>query len=112
MKKHREVWLNEAGPLKNMGENIRMARISRGFSVSLLSEQAGVSRKLLYQIEKGLPSVSVGAILSVLVELGLEKDLNKIAFLEKNQKTVMKGQPNRFFRSTMKRRKKSGEIGI
>lgn len=45
----------------------------------MLAERAGMTRTTLYAIERGEPTVSMGAYANVLFSLGLEKDLNRIA---------------------------------
>jgi transcriptional regulator with XRE-family HTH domain len=65
--------------LTRFGENIRLARLRRNLSTGQIAERAGISRKALWQIEKGSPSVSMGAYYQVLFVLGLEKDLLKVA---------------------------------
>ena len=65
--------------LELLGENIKLARLRRNVSTSLQSERAGVSRPTLAMIEKGSPSVSLGSYVQVLVTMGLEQDLLKIA---------------------------------
>ncbi len=65
--------------LKRLGENIRLARLRRNISATLQAERAGISRPTLNSIEKGLPSVSLGGYVQVLVSLGLEKDLLTVA---------------------------------
>lgn len=65
--------------LTGFGENIRLARLRRNLSTGQIAERAGISRKALWQIEKGSPSVSMGAYYQVLFVLGLEKDLLKVA---------------------------------
>ena len=65
--------------LEVMGSNIRLARLRRNISASLQAERAGISRPTLTMIEKGSPSVSLGNYTQVLVSLGLEKDLLKVA---------------------------------
>lgn len=65
--------------LTGLGENIRLARLRRKFPARLVSQRAGISRNTLRSIEKGEPTVSMGAYVSVLLSLGLENDLNLLA---------------------------------
>ena len=58
-----------------MGENIKLARLRRKLTAEQVAERAGISRSTLWQVEKGLPSVSMGTYAQVLFVLGLEKDL-------------------------------------
>lgn len=44
-----------------------------------MAERAGISRHTLMAIEKGEDQVSMGSYASVLLSLGLEKELDKIA---------------------------------
>ncbi len=61
--------------LKEMGENIRLARLRRRFSAQMVAERAGMSRTTLRSIERGESGVTMGAYANVLHTLGLEKDL-------------------------------------
>ncbi len=65
--------------LKELGENIKLARLRRKFSTTQVSERANISRPTLVSIEKGSESVSIGLYLQVLAVLGLEKDLLLVA---------------------------------
>ena len=66
--------------LNQMGEQIRLARLRRLLPSELVAERANVSRQTLTSIEKGAPSVSLGAYAAVLHALGgLEQDLLLIA---------------------------------
>jgi transcriptional regulator with XRE-family HTH domain len=65
--------------IKELGENIKLARLRRKFSAVQVSERAGISRNTLYEIEKGNPKVSMGNYANVLSVLGLENDLELIA---------------------------------
>ena len=52
--------------LSQMGEQIKLARLRRELSAELVAERAGISRATLWNIEKGSPSVAVGAYAAVL----------------------------------------------
>lgn len=66
--------------LRTMGEQIKMARLRRRLSATLVSERAGVSRSTLWKVENGNPSVAVGIYAAVLHALNnMDKDLLKIA---------------------------------
>jgi len=65
--------------LEELGEDIKLARLRRKLSTEQVSERAGISRSTLWQIEKGLPNVSMGYYAQVLFVLGLEKNLSNLA---------------------------------
>lgn len=65
--------------LEETGENIKLARLRRDLTMEQVAERAGISRSTLWQVEKGLPSVSFGVYAQVLFVLGLEKDILKLA---------------------------------
>ncbi len=65
--------------LKVLGEQIQLARLRRKFSAEQVAERAGISRKTVYNIEQGIPSVAIGSYLQVLFVLGLEQDLSMVA---------------------------------
>ena len=66
--------------LSKMGEQIRLARLRRRLPSELVAERAFISRQTLTAIEKGSPSVSIGAYAAVLHALGgLERDLLLVA---------------------------------
>jgi transcriptional regulator with XRE-family HTH domain len=65
--------------LLQLGENIRLARLRRGFSAALVAERAGMSRNTLRAIEKGEPGVTLGSYANVLHSLGLHGDLGAVA---------------------------------
>ena len=65
--------------LHEMGENIKLARKRRKLTTLQVSERSGISRTTLYQIEKGEPSVAIGAYFNVLRILGLQNDILKLA---------------------------------
>lgn len=88
-----------------LGGQIKLARLRRKLSTIQVSERAGISRITLLQIEKGSPSVSMGAYCMVLFVLNLEKDLLEVAAddvlgrkLQDLELTVKKRAPKRNFK--------------
>ncbi len=66
--------------LEQMGEQIKLARLRRRLSAELVAERAGISRATLSKIEKGSPSVAMGAYAAALHALNyMDKDLLLIA---------------------------------
>ena len=66
--------------LQTLGEQIKLARLRRELTASLVAERSGITRSTLLKIEKGCPSVSIGAYASVLSSIGgLDKDLLLVA---------------------------------
>ena len=66
--------------LQQMGEQIKLARLRRQLSAELIAERAGISRATLWNIEKGSPSVSIGAYAAALHALGgMDRDLLMVA---------------------------------
>ena len=61
--------------LSQLGEDVKLARLRRKLSTEQVAERAGISRSTLWLIEKGTPSVTMGAYLQVLFVMGLEKNL-------------------------------------
>lgn len=64
--------------LKELGENIKLARKRRQLSGMQVAERAGIARSTLQLIEKGEAGVAMSSYLLVLFVLGLEKDLLKV----------------------------------
>ena len=65
--------------LKELGENIKLARKRRRLTGMQIAERAGIARSTLQLIEKGSPGVAMSAYLQVLFVLGLEKDMLQVA---------------------------------
>lgn len=57
--------------LKKVGKDIGDARKRRRITMELLAERAGISRVTLGKIEKGEPTVSMGAYAAILFTLGM-----------------------------------------
>lgn len=70
--KHKDI-------LKQMGENIKLARKRRKLTQEQVAERADIVRSTLYLIETGNPSVTIGAYFNVLRVLGLQDDFLKLA---------------------------------
>ena len=65
--------------LSELGANIRLARLRRNITAKLEAERAGISIATLAKIEAGSPAVSMGNYMQVLMTLGLDKDMLKVA---------------------------------
>jgi len=74
--------------LQRVGENIKLARKRRKLTTIQVSERAAIDRTTLYQIEKGTPSVSMGAYFNVMRVLGLQDDFLKLASDDKQGRTI------------------------
>ena len=79
MKKRNTILLPGAQKtISVLGENIKLARLRRKFSSEQVAERADISRPTLISIEKGSPSVTIGAYVKVLSVLGLENDIMEV----------------------------------
>lgn len=67
------------GVLAQVGEQIKLARKRRKLTTVQIAERADISRSTLNLIEKGEPSVAMGAYFNVLRVLGLQEDFLKLA---------------------------------
>jgi transcriptional regulator with XRE-family HTH domain len=65
--------------LEKLGENIKLARKRRKLTTIQVAERADINRSTLTEIEKGNPSVSMGAYFNTLRVLGLQDDFLKLA---------------------------------
>lgn len=65
--------------LEQVGENIKLSRKRRKLTTMQVAERADIDRSTLYEIEKGSPSVSMGAYFNTLRVLGLQNDFLKLA---------------------------------
>lgn len=59
--------------LAALGRSIREARLRRELTQQMVAERASTTRQLIYRIEDGDPSVSIGSYAMVLQALGLLK---------------------------------------
>ena len=66
--------------LKIMGEQVKLARLRRDLSATLVAERAGISRASLWKVESGNPAVAIGIYAAVLHALGnMDKDFLLVA---------------------------------
>ena len=66
-----------AEKLLELGKQIRAHRKSLRVSAIAAAESAGMSRVTLHRIERGEPSVTMGAYLNALTALGMDWGINK-----------------------------------
>jgi transcriptional regulator with XRE-family HTH domain len=76
--------------LARLGERLRAARKRQRVSAVSAAEAAGISRVTLHRIERGEPTVAVGAWMAVAGALGLAFDL-----LDANAETRAKKPPHK-----------------
>ena len=66
--------------LKTLGEQIKLARLRRDLTATLVAERAGISRASLWKVESGNPAVAIGIYAAVLHALGnMDKDFLLVA---------------------------------
>lgn len=65
--------------LKQMGGNIKSARLRRDLSLRAVAQRAGFALNTVVAIEKGAPGVSIGAVANVLHALGLADQIGILA---------------------------------
>lgn len=65
--------------LETVGGNLKLARLRRKDSAETVAQRAGISRKTLYRVEQGDPSVALGIYARVMQALRLEQDLAGLA---------------------------------
>lgn len=71
-----------------VGEQIKLARLRRNFSIAQVAERATCSTLTISRIEKGAPTVAIGIYLRVLYALQLEEDILWIAKEDKLGKAL------------------------
>lgn len=65
--------------VKQLGENIRLARVRRRMSQDELAEACNITRKTLYALENGKSWTTVATVFSVLWKLGLLETTTALA---------------------------------
>jgi transcriptional regulator with XRE-family HTH domain len=56
----------------NVGENIRQARIAKGWNQTVLGEKLGIAQKQVSRIEEGESSPTVARLILIAEALGVE----------------------------------------
>jgi transcriptional regulator with XRE-family HTH domain len=65
--------------LETLGQNLRVARSRRGWTLEEMAQSMFVTRKTLSRLEKGDPGVGLSVLASALFVLGFIEDLSKLA---------------------------------
>ncbi|WDF78062.1 helix-turn-helix transcriptional regulator [Mucilaginibacter sp. KACC 22773] len=78
LKKH-IVFPKQQQLLELFGENLKLARKRRKLTSLQVAERAGIDRGTLREVERGNPSVSLGAYFNVLRVYNLQDEILKIA---------------------------------
>jgi len=71
--------------LKQLGADLREARIRRNLSMERVADRASTSRATLRRLEQGDPSVGLGVVAAVLQSLGLVGRLAELASPESDE---------------------------
>jgi transcriptional regulator with XRE-family HTH domain len=64
--------------LKQWGEHVNVSRRKRRITVAMMAERTGLSMSTYLRVERGDPTVSMGAFAMTLFVLGLDQDVNRV----------------------------------
>lgn len=81
--------------LRTLGERLRARRKALGINATTTAEAAGMSRVTLHRIERGEPSVAMGAYLAAISSLGLELSLIELKGLRHSGESGAKRPPSK-----------------
>ncbi|AND70630.1 hypothetical protein ATSB10_31760 [Dyella thiooxydans] len=74
--------------LNLLGSLLRASRIERKVSTQALAERAGISRDLLYRIEKGDPRCEIGVVFELAAILGVSLFEPDVGALQKHGREI------------------------
>ncbi len=63
--------------IQQLGEQIRLARLRRRISITVVAERTGLSRSTIYAVEAGEPGVSIGSYAAVMKAIGMPDEITK-----------------------------------
>ena len=81
--------------LTDLGERLKLARLRRRLTAKMVAERAGMCVMTLRSLESGGAGVTMGAYLSVMQVLGLERDLNKVGEADEMGRRLQDAQLSR-----------------
>ena len=93
--------------IKKMGNRIKEARLRRNIMVEVLAERAGISKGTLSAIEKGEPTVSIGAYAAILNALDMANDFGYVAVDREGKQCYQNS--HLYHRKRASKRKEGGE---
>lgn len=79
MKRQNVIFPAADRALRTLGENLRLARRRRKITAQMMAERANLSLMTLRAIERGSPKVSMSHYMSVILCLGFQEDMARVA---------------------------------
>jgi len=76
---HKPIPIEATERIKQIGYRVRLARTRRGMSIAEVAAKAGINRNTLNALELGKHGVAIGAYVTVLWALGLDRTLDGVA---------------------------------
>jgi transcriptional regulator with XRE-family HTH domain len=76
---HKPIPIEATERIKQIGYRVRLARTRRGMSIAEVAAKAGINRNTLNALELGKHGVAIGAYVTVLWALGLDRTLEGAA---------------------------------
>lgn len=68
--------------LEDLGRRIKLARKRRGLTLNKMARLMMISVGSLRRLESGTPGTSLGTLITALLTLGLENDMDNVAAME------------------------------